>query len=142
MVKDNYGDPQFQVKNYLYKEEIKILTNQDIFDSLTKTMEKEVQHVRASFISNESKEKPAVALAKDEGALGEYLLPVNITREGEVFSQTNAAINASNLCLLNLDIGQWAGKLRLQLVQFPAGSKLTLGLIRKDVFAKLGHVYK
>ena len=31
MIKDNYGDPHFQVKDYLFKEEIKILTDHDIF---------------------------------------------------------------------------------------------------------------
>ena len=51
MIKDNYGDPHFQVKNYLYKEEIKILTDQDIFDNLVKAVEKEVKSVRANFIN-------------------------------------------------------------------------------------------
>ena len=31
MIKDNYGDPHFEVKNYLFKDEINILTDQDIF---------------------------------------------------------------------------------------------------------------
>lgn len=55
MVKDNYGDPHFQVKNYLFKEEIKILTDQDIFEDLTKTMEKQVKNVRQLFISENKK---------------------------------------------------------------------------------------
>lgn len=57
MIKDNYGDPHFEVKNYLYKEEIKILTDQDIFDQLTKIVEKEVQSVRSNFINAEPLEK-------------------------------------------------------------------------------------
>lgn len=55
MVKDNYGDPHFQVKNYLFKEEIKILTDQDIFEDLTKTVEKQVKNVRQLFISENKK---------------------------------------------------------------------------------------
>ncbi len=55
MIKDNYGDPYFQVKNYLYKEEIKILTDQDIFDDLTRSMERQVKEVRLQFISVDKK---------------------------------------------------------------------------------------
>lgn len=52
MIKDNYGDPHFQVKNYLFKEEIKILTDQDIFEDITKSVEREVKRVRTQFISD------------------------------------------------------------------------------------------
>jgi hypothetical protein len=55
MIKDNYGDPYFQVKNYLYKEEIKILTDQDIFDDLTRSMERQVKEIRLQFISVDKK---------------------------------------------------------------------------------------
>ena len=51
MIKDNYGDPHFQVKNYLHKEEINIFTDQNIFDNLVKVVEKEVKNVRSNFIN-------------------------------------------------------------------------------------------
>ena len=73
MIKDNYGDPHFQVKNYLYKEEIKILTDQDIFDNLVKAVEKEVKSVRANFINAEAiekNEKNELKIKEDEGQKG------------------------------------------------------------------------
>ena len=67
----------------------------------------------------------------DDGKKGEYILPANITKENEIFSQTLFPVNNPNMCLLNLDIGQWMGKLRVLVTSVAAGSKLTFGLIRK-----------
>jgi hypothetical protein len=36
-----------------------------------------------------------------EPAAGLFLLPANISKEGDVFAQTNFTINAPQLCLLN-----------------------------------------
>lgn len=35
MIKDNYGDPFFEVKNYLFREELHTLSDQDIFQGIT-----------------------------------------------------------------------------------------------------------
>jgi hypothetical protein len=56
--------------------------------------------------------------------------------------QTNAAINAPNLCLFDTDLSQWVSKLRVQIMSFPLGCKLTFGIMRKDEFNKANHVYK
>ncbi len=69
-------------------------------------------------------------------------MPKNITKEGEKFIQTQFGINSPNMCLFNLDIGQWMAKLRIQLMTFPVGSKLTVGLIRKDEFNKADNIFK
>ena len=51
MIKDNYGDPHFQVRNYLHKEEINIFTDKNIFDDLSRIVDKEVKNVRKNFIN-------------------------------------------------------------------------------------------
>jgi hypothetical protein len=40
MIKDNYGDPKFEIKNYLYREEVQNLTEKDIFQDLTHLISK------------------------------------------------------------------------------------------------------
>ena len=70
-------------------------------------------------------------MKEDDSQKGEYLLPANIKKESDIFSQTLYPPNSPNMCLLNLDIGQWMGKLRVIVTAFPVGSKLTFGLIRK-----------
>lgn len=54
MIKDNYGDPRFEVKNYLFKEEIQILTDQDIFQDLTRNLSKQINDIRGSFLRKAS----------------------------------------------------------------------------------------
>lgn len=44
---------------------------------------------------------------------GNFILPANIVKEGELFSQTLSTPNQPNMCLFNLDIGQWMGKMRV-----------------------------
>jgi hypothetical protein len=56
MIKDNYGDPHFEVKNYLFKDEINILTDQDIFLPIVETVEREIKRVRNNFVTDN---KPA-----------------------------------------------------------------------------------
>lgn len=79
MVKDNYGDPHFEIKNYLFKEEIKILTDQDIFEDITHSLEKQVKAVRNLFINQP---KVPTDHFKPEEAKLDYLLPPNILKEG------------------------------------------------------------
>lgn len=104
MVKENYGDPHFQVKNYLFKEEIKILTDQDIFENLVKEVQREITSVRLHFISESNPLIPASGSKQKEEVVSteEFLLPKNIIREANLYSQTNLAMNSPNLCLMNL----------------------------------------
>lgn len=51
MVKDNYGDPHFQVKDYLFKEEINILTDQDIFQGLSQQVAKQINDIKGMFLT-------------------------------------------------------------------------------------------
>ena len=62
---------------------------------------------------------------------GNFILPANIVKEGELFSQTLSTPNQPNMCLFNLDIAQWMGKLRVVVTNLQAGAKLTFGIIRK-----------
>lgn len=82
MIKDNYGDPHFQVRNYLHKEEINIFTEKNIFDDLAKIVDKEVKTVRKNFINVQSLDKAEekVAEQKNNEKSGEYLIPPNIKR--------------------------------------------------------------
>lgn len=138
MIKDNYGDPKFQVKNYLFKEEIQILTDQDIFEDIAKSLEKHIKTVRKHFVQQE---KPPEIL-KEKELQKDYLLPQNITREGENFWQTNLAANSPNLCLFSCSINDWATKLRIQLMTLPPGAKLTFGLMRWEEYQKANQVFK
>jgi hypothetical protein len=58
MVRDNYGDPTFQVRNYLFREEIQTLTDQDIFQELTRTFSKQISDLRGSFLHNIHEQPP------------------------------------------------------------------------------------
>lgn len=59
-----------------------------------------------------------------------------------MFTQTIFTANSPNLCLYNLDIGQWMGKLRIQIISFQLGAKLTLGLMRPADHKNLKEIYK
>ena len=41
-----------------------------------------------------------------------------------------------------MDIGQWMGKLRLQVMSMVAGSKLSIGLVRKNEWEKANESFK
>ncbi len=67
MIKDNYGDPHFQVKNYLFKEEIQILTDQDIFQDLTNRVTQQINDIKGLFLTKahiESSPPPDVVIPK------------------------------------------------------------------------------
>lgn len=99
MIKDNYGDPRFEVKNYLFKEEIQILTDQDIFQDLTKNLSKQINDIRGSFLSKGSELPPPPAVLVPQTA---YECPSNIQCETDIFTQTSLAVNAQNLCLFDV----------------------------------------
>jgi len=130
MIKDNYGDPKFEVRNYLYREDVQNLTEKDIFQDLTQLITKEIKGMRSQFMSDEVelKDKMPMMVAGD---VKTTLLPVNITNNAEVFTQTGLALNSPNMCLFDVEIGLWTGKIRVNILSLPVGSKLTFGLIHK-----------
>jgi len=60
MIKDNYGDPRFEIKNYLFKEEIPNFTQQDIFTSLTGSVTHSINELRKQFINEKIENLPIV----------------------------------------------------------------------------------
>lgn len=99
MIKDNYGDPRFEVKNYLFKEEIQILTDQDIFQDLTRNLSKQINDIRGSFLRKGSDLPPPPPVLIPNTA---FECPSNILCETDIFTQTNQAVNAQNLCLFDV----------------------------------------
>lgn len=100
MVKDNYGDPRFEVKNYLFKEEIQILTDQDIFQDLTKNLAKQISDIRGSFLRKSSDLPPPSLPVLVPNTVFEC--PPNILCETDLFTQTSLAVNAQNMCLFDV----------------------------------------
>jgi len=131
MIKDNYGDPKFEVRNYLYREDVQNLTEKDIFQDLTQLITKEIKGMRSQFMSDEVELKDKMPMMVAGDVKTTYLLPVNITNNAEVFTQTGLALNSPNMCLFDVEIGLWTGKIRVNILSLPVGSKLTFGLIHK-----------
>jgi hypothetical protein len=58
MIRDNYGDPTFQVRNYLFREEIQTLTEQDIFQDLARNVSRQISDLRGSFLHKNYEQPP------------------------------------------------------------------------------------
>jgi hypothetical protein len=138
MVRDNYGDPTFQVRNYLFREEIQTLTDQDIFQDLTRNLSKQISDLRGSFL-HKNYEQPPPNLELPPVA---FKIPPAVLCEGDVFTQANPAANAQNLCLFDVELTQWSNKLRVTVLNLPAGAKVTLGIMKREEFTKANFLFK
>ena len=129
MIKDNYGDPAFEIRNYIYRDEIPTLTEQDVFKDIGKNIAKEIQKVKEMFVNiEEGKKEPAPVDLKVIS--GDYELPKNILREGDTFRQTNSGFNSPNMCLFNTELSKWCNKMRVQVVSLQG--KVTFGVVRRE----------
>ncbi len=139
MVRDNYGDPNFQVRNYLFREEIQTLTDQDIFQDLTRALTKQISDLRGSFLQKPNEQPPSV---KIELPPVTFKLPPLVNCEGDIFTQTNHAPNAPNLCLFDVELAQWTNKLRVTILGLGGGAKVTLGVMKREEFVKANFMFK
>jgi hypothetical protein len=138
MIRDNYGDPKFEVRNYLFKEEVQTLTDQDIFQDLSLSLGKQISDVRGSFLhKNYEQPPPNIALPPSV-----FKTPAGIICEGDVFTQSNPAANAPNLCLFDVEVAQWTGKLRVTVLGLGENSRLTFGVMKREEFNKAGFLFK
>lgn len=99
MIKDNYGDPKFEVHNYLFKEEVQTLTDQDIFQDLAQDLSKQISDLRGSFLHRTTVQQPPPNMELPPVA---FKLAPGVLCEGDVFTQSNHAANAPNLCLFDV----------------------------------------
>lgn len=134
MIRENYGDPSFEVKNYLYREDIPTLTDQDVFKEVTKGLTAQVEKVKKMFVWEGGKEEHEPILDMLVLPKGDYELPKNIIRKNDVFEQTNAAFNSPNMCLFNTELSQWVGKMRITVTSLQG--KVAFGVIRRTDFEK------
>jgi hypothetical protein len=140
MIRDNYGDPTFQVRNYLFKEEVQTLTDQDIFQDLSRTLNKQIADLRGSFL-HKHYEQPPPSLNLELPPVA-FKLPPTVTCEGDVFTQTNHAGNAQNLCLFDVELVQWTNKLRVTVLGLAAGARVIFGVMKREEFGKADFLFK
>ena len=88
---------------------------------------------------NENNDSPEQKVAEVGNSAALYQIPKNITQNGDIFEQTNAAFNSPNMCLFNTELSQWNGKLRVNVLSLQG--KVTFGVMRKADFEKADFLF-